>query len=67
MMKAIVDRDTDQLLGAALLGVGGGEVATQLQLAMLGKLPATQLRECIFVHPVLAEGLHLLFRSYRTE
>ena len=67
MMKAIVDRDTDQLLGAAILGLGGGEVATQLQLAMLGKLPATQLRECIFVHPVLAEGLHLLFRSYRTE
>ncbi len=67
MMKAIVDRDTDQLLGAAILSVNGGEVATQLQIAMLGKLSAGQLKECIFVHPVLAEGLHPLFRSYRPD
>ena len=67
MMKAIVDRNTDQLLGAAILGVGGGEVATELQIAMLGRLSAAQLRECIFVHPVLAEGLHLLFQSDRPD
>ena len=62
-MKAIVDRATDRILGAAVLGVEGGEIMTMLQLAMAGGLTASTLRETIFSHPGLGEGLNTLFAS----
>lgn len=60
-MKAIVDQDTEQILGAAVLGVEGGEVMTQLQLAMMGKLSYKVLKNAVFAHPTLAESLNNLF------
>jgi len=60
-MKAIVDSDTDQILGAAVLGVEAGEIMTILQVAMMGKLPYTALRDGVFSHPTLAESLNDLF------
>jgi len=59
-MKALVD-DAGQILGAAVLGIEGGEIATIVQIAMLGKLPYTALRDAIFSHPTLAESLNNLF------
>jgi pyruvate/2-oxoglutarate dehydrogenase complex dihydrolipoamide dehydrogenase (E3) component len=63
-MKAIVDADTDQILGAAVLGIEGGEIMSMLQLAMMGKLPFTTLRDTIFAHPTLAESLNNLFTHF---
>ncbi|MGH2355450.1 MAG: mercuric reductase [Chloroflexota bacterium] len=60
-MKAIVDADTSQILGCAMLGIEGGELMSMLQIAMLGKLPYPVLREAIFAHPTLAESLNNLF------
>jgi pyruvate/2-oxoglutarate dehydrogenase complex dihydrolipoamide dehydrogenase (E3) component len=60
-MKAIVDADTNEILGAAVLGIEGGEIMSQLQLAMMGKLPYTVLRDAVFAHPTLAESLNNLF------
>jgi len=62
--KAIVDADTDQILGAAVLGIEGGEIMSMLQLAMMGKLPFTMLRDGIFAHPTLAESLNNLFTHF---
>jgi pyruvate/2-oxoglutarate dehydrogenase complex dihydrolipoamide dehydrogenase (E3) component len=62
-MKAIVDADTQQILGAAVLGIEGGEVMAALQMAMLGKLPYTVLRDGVFAHPTLAESLNNLFMA----
>ncbi len=67
MWKAIVDRASGEILGAAILGVNGGEVVTQIQLAMMGGLKYTRLREAVFIHPALAEGLNVLFDSFRDE
>jgi pyruvate/2-oxoglutarate dehydrogenase complex dihydrolipoamide dehydrogenase (E3) component len=64
-LKAIVDTDTDQILGAAVLGVDGGEIAAQIQIAMMGKLTASTLREGIWSHPTRAEALNRLFSSYQ--
>ncbi len=61
MMKAIVDPDTKQILGCAVLGIEGGEVMAMLQIAMMGKVPYTTLEEGIFAHPTLAESLNTLF------
>jgi pyruvate/2-oxoglutarate dehydrogenase complex dihydrolipoamide dehydrogenase (E3) component len=63
-MKAVVDADTDQILGAAVLGIEGGEIMSMLQLAMMGKIPFTTLRDAIFAHPTLAESLNNLFTHF---
>lgn len=63
LIKAVVDAETGQILGAAVLGVEGGEIMSMLELAMLGKLPYTVLRDAIFAHPTLAEALNNLFSS----
>ncbi|GAC1343904.1 MAG: mercuric reductase [Ktedonobacteraceae bacterium] len=64
VMKVIVDADNDQILGAAILGLEGGEIMSMLQIAMLGKLPYTVLRDGVFAHPTLAEALNNLFSSF---
>ena len=61
VMKAIVDVDNDQILGACILGIEGGEIMSMLEIAMLGKLPYTVLRDGVFAHPTLAESLNNLF------
>ena len=66
-MKAIVDSDSEQILGAAVLGIEGGEVMSQIQLAMLGKLPYTTLKDGVFAHPTLAESLNNLFTHFTDE
>ncbi|CAN5642342.1 mercuric reductase [soil metagenome] len=60
-MKAVVDADSKRILGAAILGVAGGEVAAVIRIAMLGDLPYTALREVPISHPALAESLNTLF------
>ena len=62
-MKAVVDADTGQILGAAILGVGGGEVMAILEVAMMGRLPYTALRDATLAHPTLAESLNNLFMT----
>jgi pyruvate/2-oxoglutarate dehydrogenase complex dihydrolipoamide dehydrogenase (E3) component len=63
-MKAIVDAVTGQILGAAVLGIEGGEIMSMLELAMMGKLPYTVLRDAVFAHPTLAESLNNLFAHF---
>ncbi|GAC1427673.1 MAG: mercuric reductase [Ktedonobacteraceae bacterium] len=61
VMKVIVDPDTKLILGCAILGMDGGEIMSMLQIAILGKLPYTVLKEGVFAHPTLAESLNNLF------
>jgi pyruvate/2-oxoglutarate dehydrogenase complex dihydrolipoamide dehydrogenase (E3) component len=60
-IKVIVDAKTGQILGCTVLGIEGGEIMSMLQIAMMGKLPYTVLKEAIFAHPTLAEGLNNVF------
>jgi pyruvate/2-oxoglutarate dehydrogenase complex dihydrolipoamide dehydrogenase (E3) component len=60
-MKAVVDAETGHILGAAILGIEGGELMAMLEIAMLGKVPFTVLRDTIFAHPTLAESFNNLF------
>lgn len=61
-MKALVGED-DRILGFTVFGVDGGEIMSAVQIAMLGGLPYTALREAILSHPTLMEGLVVLFSS----
>jgi pyruvate/2-oxoglutarate dehydrogenase complex dihydrolipoamide dehydrogenase (E3) component len=62
-MKAVVDADSERILGAAVLGLEGGEIVALLQVAMMGNLPYTVLRDGIFAHPTLAEAMNSLFMA----
>jgi pyruvate/2-oxoglutarate dehydrogenase complex dihydrolipoamide dehydrogenase (E3) component len=62
-MKALVDPDNKRILGFTVLGVGAGEIMAVVQVAMLAGLPYTALRDAIFTHPTLPEGLIFLFGS----
>ncbi|MFI5267974.1 MAG: mercuric reductase [Chloroflexota bacterium] len=63
LMKAVVDAESGQLLGCAILAVFGGEMMSLFEVAMMGKLPYTALQEGIFAHPTLAEAFNNLFAS----
>jgi pyruvate/2-oxoglutarate dehydrogenase complex dihydrolipoamide dehydrogenase (E3) component len=62
-LKAIVDRPSGRVLGCAMLGVDGGELMGAMQLAIMGQLPYTALRDGIFAHPTLLESFNNLFAS----
>jgi len=62
-MKAIVDADTKQILGATILGPEGGETMTVLQMAMAGGITYEQIRYFVFAHPLFAESLNNLFMA----
>ena len=64
-LKAIVDAKTERILGAAVLGVEGGELMAMIQIAMLGDLSFHTLASATFAHPTLAESLNSLFEPLR--
>ena len=64
VMKAVVDAATGRILGCAILGIAGGELMSMVEIAMMGQLPYTALRDAIFAHPTLAESLNNLFDDY---
>jgi len=61
LWKAIVDKDSGLILGAAIIGSEGGEIASIIQMAMTGKIPAKDLQTFIFSHPTYSESLNTLF------
>jgi pyruvate/2-oxoglutarate dehydrogenase complex dihydrolipoamide dehydrogenase (E3) component len=66
-IKAVVDSQTKEIIGCAVLGVEGGEIMSMLEIAMMGKLPYTALEDGIFAHPTLAEGLNTLFMYMKKD
>ncbi len=60
-MKALIDSDSDRILGFTAFGPEAGELMSTVQLAMLGGLQYTVLRDAIFAHPTMTEGLKGLF------
>jgi pyruvate/2-oxoglutarate dehydrogenase complex dihydrolipoamide dehydrogenase (E3) component len=62
-MKALIDKESDRILGFTIFGVDGGEIMGAVQIAMLAGLPYTGLRDAVITHPTLLEGLVVLFSS----
>ena len=62
-LKALVSTESDEILGFTAFGVQAGEVMAVVQTAMLAKMPYTALRDTIFTHPTIAEGLVVLFSA----
>jgi len=62
-LKALVEADSDRILGFTAFGVGAGEIMSAVEVAMMAGLPYTTLRDAILTHPTLVEGLIPLFSS----
>ncbi len=67
LMKVLVDKDTEQILGAAILAGQGGEIAATVQMAMLAKVPYPALRDAIWAHPTWAESLNNIFYKWEEQ
>jgi pyruvate/2-oxoglutarate dehydrogenase complex dihydrolipoamide dehydrogenase (E3) component len=65
MMKIVIDAATDRILGAAILGIEGGETVQILGTLMLADAPYTVLKGAVYIHPTLAEGLFGLLESVK--
>jgi pyruvate/2-oxoglutarate dehydrogenase complex dihydrolipoamide dehydrogenase (E3) component len=62
-LKALVEVNGDRILGFTAFAVDGGEIMASVQTAMMAGLPYTALRDAIWAHPTLVEGLSPLFSS----
>jgi pyruvate/2-oxoglutarate dehydrogenase complex dihydrolipoamide dehydrogenase (E3) component len=62
-LKALMDTESDRILGFTALGAEAGEIIAVVQVAMLAGLPYTALRDAIFTHPTMVEGLIPLFST----
>ncbi|MGH2117051.1 pyridine nucleotide-disulfide oxidoreductase [Aerococcus sp. L_32] len=61
VFKAVIDAKTNEILGVRLFGEGAHEIINIITVAMNAHLPYTILRDQIYTHPTLAEGLNDLF------
>ena len=62
-MKALIDTKSDRILGFTCFSVEAGEIMATVQVAMLAGLPYTTLRDAVFTHPTMLEGLTPLFSA----
>jgi pyruvate/2-oxoglutarate dehydrogenase complex dihydrolipoamide dehydrogenase (E3) component len=63
MMKAIVNADTKEILGVAIMAEEGGEIMSVMQMAMMGGITYDRIRYCVFAHPTYSESLNNLFMT----
>ena len=62
-LKALVEMDGERILGFTALGAEAGEIMSAVQIAMIGGMPYTKLRDAVLTHPTMMEGLIPLFAS----
>jgi len=62
-MKALVEAESDRIIGFTGFGAGAGEFMAAVQIAMIAGLPYSAMRDAVLTHPTLAEGLIALFSS----
>ncbi|WP_431220195.1 hypothetical protein [Leifsonia xyli] len=61
VIKFILDADTDQILGAAILSIDAQEVINMVSLAMQQGVTATALHNGIYTHPSTTEAFNEIF------
>ena len=64
-IKILVDGDTREILGAAILGINGDEVVHTLLPAMYAKAPYTLISRAVHIHPTVAELLPTVLQDLR--
>ena len=68
LMKAVVSADSDDILGFAMIGPDAGEVLAVMQMAMLGGMPFTAVRDAVITHlPWRRDWVCCCLRSRRCQ
>jgi pyruvate/2-oxoglutarate dehydrogenase complex dihydrolipoamide dehydrogenase (E3) component len=62
-LKMLIDARSDRILGFTAFGVEASELMAAVQTAMMGDLPYALLRDAMFTHPTIAEGLTVLLAN----
>jgi pyruvate/2-oxoglutarate dehydrogenase complex dihydrolipoamide dehydrogenase (E3) component len=63
LMKMLIAKDSDEILGFTAFGFEASEQMSAVQTAMIGRMPYTMLRDAIFTHPTMSEGLNELLAT----
>jgi pyruvate/2-oxoglutarate dehydrogenase complex dihydrolipoamide dehydrogenase (E3) component len=64
-MKVVVDTETEEILGAAILGVGGDEVVHAILDVMSAKKPYTAISRTMHIHPTVSELVPTLLQEMK--
>jgi pyruvate/2-oxoglutarate dehydrogenase complex dihydrolipoamide dehydrogenase (E3) component len=62
-LKMLISANSDEILGFTAFGFEASEPMVAVQTAMVGRMPYTMLRDAIFTHPTMSEGLNGLLAS----
>lgn len=62
-LKMLIDARSDRILGFTAFGVEASELMAAVQTAMMGDLSYALLRDAMFTHPTIAEGLTVLLAN----
>ncbi len=62
-MKMLIGKERDEIVGFTAFGIEASELMSAVQTAMVGRLPYTVLRDAIFAHPTMSEGLVFLLQQ----
>ena len=65
LVKILVDADTKEILGAAILGVGGDEVVHSILDVMYAKKPYTLIERAVHIHPTVSELIPTMLGSLK--
>jgi pyruvate/2-oxoglutarate dehydrogenase complex dihydrolipoamide dehydrogenase (E3) component len=66
-MKMLIGKDSDEIIGFTAFGIEASELMAAVQTAMVGRRPFTTLRDAIFAHPTMAEGLIYLLGQIESK
>jgi pyruvate/2-oxoglutarate dehydrogenase complex dihydrolipoamide dehydrogenase (E3) component len=62
-MKMLIGKDNDEIIGFTAFGYEANEMTAAVQATMLARMPFTMLRDAIFAHPTISEGLNPLLAA----
>jgi pyruvate/2-oxoglutarate dehydrogenase complex dihydrolipoamide dehydrogenase (E3) component len=65
LMKVLVDAESKQVLGAAILGVGGDEIVHSLLQLMAAGTPYTTMTHTVHIHPTVTELIPTLLADLK--
>lgn len=65
LLKAVVDADTDLILGAHLFCEESHEMINTVKLAVDARIPYSRLRDAIYTHPTMSEAFNDLFAAVK--
>ena len=64
-MKILIDADTNKILGAAILGIGGDEIVHSILDVMYADAPYTVIQRAVHIHPTVTELIPTMLASLK--